>query len=588
MTTFSDRLTAALDLTVGTGAAHHIEAEHIEFFELHLHPWGYEAQAHFVVVCVTDPSEDEVFADFIGPELASVEFSFAKTFDEFDEEATTVTLKGLVTARSVSEQAFDDIAGAPVLLRRYQISFADRAQVLWSEHCPTSLYVDSTLTQLFSDNLPGQLSLTHAWRAATVIHPVLSLGLGVDTSEASFYDFVFWLLHKECAGLFYDVAGDAYTILDNKDAGAAVLLEREEMASLEVTFAPVRRALPVVLNASTLSSAPKKEGTNEVGVIGVRNDFLVRTPIASEHEARSSLEASRARQRLAGIVTSLKSFPSTPFLPNQGLELDSALSTNLFVSGKSYRTTTVDIIATSLHEEGGVDRGKSARYDISYEIHAEQSEDPVFHLAPFTPPRWPFEVEGLVVSEIGTAPEGTYQIYPDAKTSLDFYRVSIPLYQNKQVIVRFEPKTLSGHFYFPAYKDERVLIALYFDQAEFDGFLDWRPGARLPLESQGNHLLMGKQGSSQTSMQHVYQDAKPLLSIVRTSENDTQTIRIEEGTIWMETKEEGLPRSTSRRASTRSPARGVACSSHSRTCSKGSAQRPRGSLPRYAQPAPRW
>ena len=82
-----------------------------------------------------------------------------------------------------------------------------------------------------------------------------------------------------------------------------------------------------------------------------------------------------------------------------------------------------------------------------------------------------------------------------------------------------------------------MLIALDFDRARFAGYLDWRPGARLPLETQGNHILFGKKALSQTSMRHVYEDAKPVLSILRTSDKDVQTIKVLDGTIWMETKE---------------------------------------------------
>ena len=99
------------------------------------------------------------------------------------------------------------------------------------------------------------------------------------------------------------------------------------------------------------------------------------------------------------------------------------------------------------------------------------------------------------------------------------------------------PGQFPGHFYFPAYKDERVLLALDHDRAWIKRFLDWRPGARLPAEGQGNHLLLGKKDGDQTSIRHLYESAKPVLAIERTMAKDTQLIEVKEGTILIRTEE---------------------------------------------------
>jgi hypothetical protein len=537
VTTFIDRLSSKLALTIGS-ASFSIEAHDIEQIDARMRPWGFEARVRFRVECDSDPSEDEVFAEFIKPDLIVASLTLGRSFDEPDEVASVMVLKGLVTDKAVVEEVVEEVAGAPVLTRRYTIDFADRARVLWGEHRPTALYVDATYKALFTDNLPTGITLAHSWTAATKQHPVLSLGLGVDGNLASYYDFVWWLLDRHDAGLFYDAAADSYKIADAKPSGGTALtLEQGEVAELEVLLPATRRAKVSVLNAYTDAAQKKKEGTNAKAVEGVRSDFLIRTPISADLDARSTLEASRANQRLAGARLSMVQFPTTPITPNAPVTFGDDFSSNLFVSGKSFRVRSIDLAALSTGDEAGIDAGASARYEMTYELELEQASDPVFHRPPFVPPRWPFEVEGKVVSEVGEKIEGTYQIYPDSATSLDFYKVTVPLFANKKVIVRYEPMTVSGHFYFPAYKDERVLIALDFDRASFAGYLDWRPGARLPLETQGNHILFGKKAASQTSMQHVYVDAKPVLSIVRTDDKDEQTIKILEGTIWMETKE---------------------------------------------------
>ncbi|NPC68684.1 hypothetical protein HPP05_02845, partial [Corallococcus exiguus] len=141
-----------------------------------------------------------------------------------------------------------------------------------------------------------------------------------------------------------------------------------------------------------------------------------------------------------------------------------------------------------------------------------------------------------VVSEEGGDPDRTYQIRQDDETSVESYRVKLPLW-DKEVLVPYEPHQQPGHFYFPMDKGTRVLVSLGYQHARMDRFLEWRPGARLPKESQGNHLLLGKTDKSETSIQHLYQDSKPMLRIQRTLEKDTQLIEVTEGRMFLRVQE---------------------------------------------------
>jgi hypothetical protein len=118
------------------------------------------------------------------------------------------------------------------------------------------------------------------------------------------------------------------------------------------------------------------------------------------------------------------------------------------------------------------------------------------------------------------------------------YKVFVPLW-NKEIVVPFIPDQLPGHFYFPAYKNQRVLLALEFQEARISRFLDWGEGTRLPADGQGNHLLLGKDKDSQTSIQHVYVDGKPQLNVKRVQKNDTVTLLVQEGLMSLTVKEVG-------------------------------------------------
>ena len=137
----------------------------------------------------------------------------------------------------------------------------------------------------------------------------------------------------------------------------------------------------------------------------------------------------------------------------------------------------------------------------------------------------------------GEATDRIYLQVDDPKTSVSNWRVTVPLW-NKTVSVPAEPGLFPGTFYFPPYKNERALVALHFDHAALHRFLDWGEGVRMPQDSQGDQLLFGKNGTNQTAMTHDYQDAKPVWNLGRVNSNDTEIVRISEGRLLIQTKEE--------------------------------------------------
>ena len=114
----------------------------------------------------------------------------------------------------------------------------------------------------------------------------------------------------------------------------------------------------------------------------------------------------------------------------------------------------------------------------------------------------------------------------------------MPLWGDQIITVPFEPNLLPGHFYFPAFKGERVLVALGLEHFTLERFLDWRADARLPADAQGVHLLVGKTPESNTSMKHYYEEGNPLFLLKRTHEKDTITLKLREGGLLLEVKEE--------------------------------------------------
>jgi hypothetical protein len=150
-------------------------------------------------------------------------------------------------------------------------------------------------------------------------------------------------------------------------------------------------------------------------------------------------------------------------------------------------------------------------------------------------PSYPVFVEGKLVSETGEDTDMTYQFYTDSNTSVNYYKVSIPLWTKQNVRADYQPNQDGGQFYFPPYKNARVLIGLGFNYAFIDSFLDWGTGTALPMDSQGNQLVMGKSATSQNIIKHNYVDSKAELQIQRTQDKDTELLQFSDGYILLQT-----------------------------------------------------
>ncbi|MFT3765647.1 MAG: hypothetical protein QM820_09045 [Minicystis sp.] len=144
-------------------------------------------------------------------------------------------------------------------------------------------------------------------------------------------------------------------------------------------------------------------------------------------------------------------------------------------------------------------------------------------------------VEGRVLSASGQEADRTFHALEGERDSLYRYRVQIPLW-NKTVVAPFVPGGLTGHFFFPAFKNQRVLVALDFDAARISSYLEW--AGKLPKDTQGDQLVLGWNDTNETIVSHVYEENKPVLRVARRLEGDTETLTVSEGTILMVVKEE--------------------------------------------------
>jgi len=532
----SDSLKFDLQLTV-SNEVFPIPGGNIKNCCLNLFAYGFDGELDFWISSGT--GKDDLFPAFIKPDLMEVRISVQGVHNLPTPEPDPLVVKGLVTGKSVREVSYKDVSGDPVLQRNYQISFRDAPQVLWKQHYPTELYTEKSIADILATHAVEGISLELAWDKIKQKSAMICLGLGCDLNAASFYDFLMWHAVEQHGSVAYNYQTQTLTISEKKAEDRPVVsFYPHEIDALDIRFPETCRQDVKLLNAYT-ESAKETEITQDQSVSGISRDIILRTEIPEELDRRKNLEASKLKYGKPEIKISLNHFPAKTFGIASRVKFDAALwSDKAFLANETYRVYNIQLKATAKEQEAEQNLNTEfGNYDLEMTARMESVDDPLAHLPEYQEPHYPVYAEGKIISESGKDTDKTYQIYTNKKTSQDFYHIHVPLW-DKKIKVPFIPDMATGHFYFPAFKHARVLLAIYFDHAEIDAFLDWGVGTRLSLDSQGNHILFGKNATSETSMQHVYKDNKPVFTIQRVAGVDTELIKLEEKGIVLQTKED--------------------------------------------------
>ncbi|MFY1829938.1 hypothetical protein ACN47A_28740 [Myxococcus fulvus] len=540
-----DRLAVSLTLTLG-GEAHVIAPGNIRAFDLELHGWGVEGRVEFILADPPPASgakKDTLLPAFLRSDLGEVtlELRAVQTDTRPTQRTTPLRLVGLVSSKELVELWAEPARSSPLLHRRYTVRFIDAARLLWRQHHPCALYTQKTFKDVLEDHKGDTLQLRYDWDAVLdVTHPLLFLGLEREAG-ASFHDFLLWYLDRHHGVLTYDAPTGGYTLRGAKpNSGKPLELESADVASVEVILPEVLRHGATVINA--VAESPQRQSlTHAQAVTGLRQDVLLCTPLADVVRARVDQEQLRLKPRGWMLDLTWRRMPADAFAPGALVKLPPAKGWNpaSVAARDTFRVRSLRLSGRSLEQEldAPLD-GPDGRFAFEMSTRLERLDEPHVDLPAYTPPRYPRHVEGVLVSEVGEQKHETWQVYTEEKTAMDCYHVKLPVWDDQVVSAPFNPNLQPGHFYFPAYKDERVLVALDFQKAWVKRFLDWRAGARLPQESQGVQLLMGKTPTSGATLQQSYEDDKPVLLLRRAHEKDTGVIRLREGALRIQVKEE--------------------------------------------------
>ena len=547
-----DILKCTLSLTID-GTVYKVPGGQLRSVALTLESHGFDGRVEFALAddsALGGPYTDTLYTAFVGDSLIAVTLSVETPLVDRPPKsgATPLELQGLVSERSVVEHAVAKKLGTS-RLRRYQLRFVDPAQLVWRQHFPCELYTKKTWQEVISANLAGLVKVSYDWALLTEAQPHVFLGHEPAAGAASFYDFVVWLADTRGGFFSYDYAAKSYRLTGSKPAaGPATQLHPEDVAGLRLELPVLPRHSLRVHNTYTeqakTTSVPPTQTTRSIS--GVHHDYLLRTPIAGQVDTRVMLEQQRLNAAPESLLrVEFARWPTSPLCPGSACTLtetsnfvaaDAVLPTPF--SGATARIRTLRLAGEAVVQE--LDHGFGAdrtafRLQASVQLELESTKAPP--KIAYLPPSYPRLLEGKVVSEEGEASDETYQIYEDADTSVESYQVQLPLFSNQKILVDFQPLLASGHFYFPAYKNARVLVAVELGRAWLVRYLDWRSEARLPKETQGNNLLVGKTPQSGASLRHLYEDNKPVFRLIRTHDKDTQLIEIAEGHLLIRVKE---------------------------------------------------
>ncbi|RRS09238.1 hypothetical protein EAG18_07285 [Pseudoalteromonas sp. J010] len=526
---FTDKVALTLTLTVKQ-QTHTVAGGNIKFCQLNLGKQGFNGEVHF---WLSDESDnDSLISDFTSEQL--IDLTLGVTQDSSNPDKDTLTLKALVAERSVYEQTFRDVKGNKVLYRKYQCRFFDAAQFLWQQHFPCELYVGKSMKEVISAQTTDALNIQFGSQILEQVQPLICLSMGA--TDLCFYQFVLNYLKQQGVFWRYDYKKHSYTITDDKVRPADNLdLLPADKPRFKVHYPKVDIKSQNLLNANSAQAKIIPLSQNSL-VQGIKNDRLMCSPFTDTENTQKKLQLRHSTPQMAKLQFTLRAIPVNQLYPGVGLELKHPGWSNISLAYQQpYQGVKTGIKLTATRQNAPDDLNMPAtQYQCEYQgIFEHQQDNSSDGEAPLPEPCF---VEGTILSEPGADEDKSYQYVQDESTKQNQYRVHIPLW-DQEIKLLFRPDFLPPHFYFPLYKGCRVLLEISLFEAQICRVLDWGASVFLEQNTQGNHLLLGNNDKDQTAIKHEYQDDKPVFSIKRTKDKDTELMQWQDGKITIQTQE---------------------------------------------------
>lgn len=539
-------LALTLTLTIN-GQQYQIPGANVKVCELSAFRYGFNGKLEFYLP--NDQRPDALLSAFVGAELISIDLSIKPVLNLPSPAPQAFQVKALVSEKALHEQAYRELKGAPVLYRYYRMVFCDPAQFIWQQHYPSELYVDTTMASVIKAQVFSPITLDIDFPPADTTLPLVCLALGNadhissqqtgQHNQASFYDFLLTYVSDNNGYFTYDYTKHSYQIsAEEPSLKQSKAYFPHDIARIQHYWPPIKRSVTHLLNA-TADNQQNIAVPEDLAIDGLKYDLIMRHTLDAQFEQHKGRLTTRIQTNGPFLHVHFTQWPLHNCWPECEIQLEPEVDGQDFLhSNRSYRCHSlfVSLVALEPQPEQDIDL-EFTRYQLNYHAGAHPTDKPQPHIPQPMMCCYPLYAEGIVVSEQGEAPEKTYDVPANQDNGQFEYKIHIPLWD--QIIkVVLEPDYLNSHFYFPFYRNTKLLIAFDLYRAHIVKVLSWGDGVALPMATQGNHILFGKTNTDQTSLSHIYQDGKPVLAIKRNKQNDTELLQMEEGSIVLQTWEQ--------------------------------------------------
>lgn len=537
---FAEELSVSLTMAGATTVV--VSAGDVERFELDLHAWGFEAE----VTVSTWPERagaDALFPLVTGGGVLKARLEVAATRAP-TPAPDPLLVSGLVTSATVVEHTVDHAEGRPVRRREVTLRFADAAQVLWRQHHPCELVADVALGEIIDRQVVEGIVLERTWSRLEQEQAIVCLGLdaqGAAAGGASFYDFLMWYVDVHAGAFTFDAKTSKYALAAEKPkkAGAVGLLSVVDFAQARMV-APERARHEVRVLDAHAAAPTTATITDDTRLAGLRRDVLARPPTPNHLDDLKTAEGGRleAASPAPYLELELGRLPTVTLRPGVFVKAPPANAWGASSSaGLAHRVFELRLEASAPAAPGDESGLVSRVYEASGRARLEQGADRAQRLPAYVRPAYPVRAEGKIVAAGGEDADRRWQVTEDDRMGGSVYTVDVVLW-NAKVVVPFLPDQQPGQLFFPAYKNSTVLLDLFLHEARLRRYLDWGPSVRLPQDGQGDHILLGFNSASETTMAHTYVDQKPELMIKRFDAGDQQWLHLQEGVVTFKVKED--------------------------------------------------
>ena len=505
-----------------------INASNVERLALRLESYGYRGKISF-----SSFGNDELDSLIASGEIISFDLSINYANPEENADPSLLQLVGCF--KSIS---FKKIRSEikPKKITFYEVEVADCASVAWGHHFPIEVYTNTSMQEVIEDHRPSNFEIDYVWQELQEQQPIIAFALGTENLGhkdlgTSFYDFLNWYLYKTGGVLSYDWSNGSYQITPEKNDPQTPPVE---LAEWWVSSPVIKASDPHRLKLRTLSHTSEEVSETVEQLVDVyekaRRDLFDPSgcrifPEMVEVQEKSSPYAGYEEVFL-GITEFTNGFALADLFPGSLVQLSGGKNGGTWsedpsFKGQTFRSYALEIELEKRSASSDIE-APSEPYILSASVCLENQQEDYVRRPAFREPRYPFHIQGTVESEIGSKEQSTYEI--ENKIEGGQYLVNVPLVKSEDpVVVPFMPTILSGQYYFPLCKGERVLLAMNLHTARFERVIDWQPHARKPEGIQANQIVFASNGREYfTLLRHEFEKGKESVLTLEQSSSMSQ------------------------------------------------------------------